>query len=188
MRRAHAKEISNAGAVKTAHDRGSRGAMEQAQCKSGVAYAPCVVREWSHRSGLRGFASAERPSSASGNCSHHAQHVRRVFNIVRTLKVNTKARGLTLRYLVLLPRWQTRIPFTSRHNAHNRLHGHHGKFRRWQQRLRYRSVTRASISTTTNAAARPPFWASLRVELRADNMNFSRLLIFPYLLYNSLQL
>lgn len=60
MRRAHAKEIHRGG--RKAHDRGSRGAMEQAQCKSGVAYAPCVVREWSHRSGLRGFASAERPS------------------------------------------------------------------------------------------------------------------------------
>lgn len=59
----------------------------------------------------------------------------------------------------------TRVYVAPRHNTHNSRHRHHGQFR--QQA--YRSATRLSISTTTNAAARRPFWASLRGALQADD-------------------
>lgn len=61
----------------------------------------------------------------------------------------------------------TRVYVAPRHNTHNSRHRHHGQFR--QQA--YRSATRLSISTTTNAAARRPFERACAVHSKQTMRN-----------------
>lgn len=143
-----------------------RGAMEQAQWKSRVAYAPCVSREWSPdqgglrvsrlRGGRRRLRSLTTPYARVSR-SHLATRVKR--SPAQHHHREAKTRPSTSPGV-------TRVYVAPRHNnTHNSRHRHHGQFRQQP----YRSATRPSISTTTNAAARRPFWASLRGALQADD-------------------
>ncbi|KAG7203228.1 hypothetical protein KM043_010330 [Ampulex compressa] len=135
-----------------AHDRGTAEPWsrpsENRELRTHLVY-PVSGHPIREGSGLRvcgeaavGYGLSPRPTIASRG--HHgtrvkrypAQHHNREANALRRISPPV-----------------TRVPVAPRHSTHNSRHGHHGQFR--QQA--YRSATRASISTTTNAAARRPF-------------------------------